>query len=158
MDARVHKRVQRYGWDLASNDYDSLWQEQLAPARAGMLDLAALAPGEHVLDLACGTGIATLDAARAVGSTGTVVGTDLSGQMVEVAQQRAAEQQLSNVTFARMDAETLDLPDATFDIVLCSLGLMYLPDPQRAVSEWLRVLKPGGRVAIAIWGKRANCG
>jgi ubiquinone/menaquinone biosynthesis C-methylase UbiE len=158
MDARLQRRVQRYGWDLASNDYDSLWQEQLAPARAGMLDLAALAPGEHVLDLACGTGIATLDAARAVGSTGTVVGTDLSGQMVEVAQQRAAAQQLSNVTFARMDAETLDLPDATFDIVLCSLGLMYLPDPQRAVSEWLRVLKPGGRVAIAIWGKRANCG
>ena len=57
-----------------------------------------------------------------------------------------------------MDAETLDLPDATFDVVLCSLGLMYLPDPQHAVREWLRVLKPGGRVAIAVWGKRVNCG
>jgi ubiquinone/menaquinone biosynthesis C-methylase UbiE len=158
MDARLQRRVQRYGWDLASNDYDPLWQEQLAPARMGTLDLAALAPGEHVLDLACGTGLLTLAAADAVGASGKVVGTDLSGQMVDVARQRAAERQLRNVTFARMDAETLDLPDATFDVVTCSLGLMYVPDPVRAVREWLRVLKPGGRVAIGVWGKRVNCG
>ena len=158
MNARLQRRVQRYGWDLASNDYDPLWQEQLAPARTGTLDLASLAPGEHVLDLACGTGLVTLAAADTVGANGTVVGTDLSGQMVEVARQRADTRQLQNVTFARMDAETLDLPDATFDAVLCSLGLMYLPDPARAVREWLRVLKPGGRVVIAVWGKRVNCG
>jgi ubiquinone/menaquinone biosynthesis C-methylase UbiE len=158
MNARLQRRVQRYGWDLASNDYDPLWQEQLAPARTGTLDLASLAPGEHVLDLACGTGLVTLAAADTVGAKGTVVGTDLSGQMVEVARQRADTRRLQNVTFARMDAETLDLPDATFDAVLCSLGLMYLPDPARAVREWLRVLKPGGRVVIAVWGKRVNCG
>jgi SAM-dependent methyltransferase len=87
-----------------------------------------------------------------------VLGTDLSGQMVAVARQRAADQQVSNVTFKRMDAETLDFPAATFDVVLCSLGLMYVPDAQRALREWLRVLKPGGRVAIAVWGKRVNCG
>jgi ubiquinone/menaquinone biosynthesis C-methylase UbiE len=78
--------------------------------------------------------------------------------MIAVARQRAAEQQVSNVAFKRMDAETLDFPDATFDVVLCSLGLMYVPDAQRALREWLRVLKPGGRVAIAVWGKRVNCG
>lgn len=158
MNSRLQRRIQRYGWDLASNDYDPLWQEQLAPARAGTLDLASLAPGEHVLDLACGTGLVTLAAADRVGAHGTVVGTDLSGQMVELARQRANTRQLPNVTFARMDAETLELPDATFDAVLCSLGLMYVPDPARALSEWLRVLKPGGRVVIAIWGKRVNCG
>jgi ubiquinone/menaquinone biosynthesis C-methylase UbiE len=158
MNSRLQRRVQRYGWDLASNDYDPLWQEQLAPARTGTLDLAALAPGEHVLDLACGTGLLTLAAADAVGPDGTVVGTDLSGQMVEVARQRAAARQLPNATFARMDAETLDLPDATFDVVLCSLGLMYVPDPARAIREWQRVLKPGGRVVISVWGKRVNCG
>ena len=158
MDARLQRRVQRYGWDLASNDYDPLWQEQLAPARVETLAHASLAPGDRVLDLACGTGLVTLEAARSVGPQGTVLGTDLSGQMVEVARRRAAEERLSNATFQRMDAEILDLPDATFDVVLCALGLMYLPDAQGAVREWLRVLKPGGRVAIAVWGKRVNCG
>ena len=158
MDARLQRRVQRYGWDLASNDYDPLWQEQLAPARTGLLALANLAPGEHVLDLACGTGLVTLDAARSVGPHGKVLGTDISGQMIEVARQRAADQHLSNVTFQRMDAQTLDLPDATFDVVLCALGLMYLPEPHHAVQEWRRVLKPGGRVVVAVWGKRVNCG
>jgi ubiquinone/menaquinone biosynthesis C-methylase UbiE len=158
MEARLQRRVQRYGWDLASSDYDPLWQEQLAPARQGMLEFASLVPGEHVLDLACGTALATLDAARAVGPHGRVLGTDLSGEMIAIARQRAGDQQLWNATFERMDAETLDLPDAAFDVVLCSLGLMYVPDPQRAVREWLRVLKPGGRVAIAVWGKRSNCG
>lgn len=158
MDAKLQRRVQRYGWDLASNDYDCLWQEQLAPARNWLLALAALTPGQRVLDLACGTGLVTLAAAASVGPGGSVLGTDLSGQMVAVARQRAADQQVSNVSFERMDAETLDFPAATFDAVLCSLGLMYVPDPQRAVREWLRVLKPGGRVAIAVWGKRANCG
>ena len=158
MDARLQRRVQRYGWDLASNDYDPLWQEQLAPARAGLLALAKLAPGEHVLDLACGTGLVTLDAARSVGPHGTVLGTDISGQMIEIARQRAADQQLSNATFQRMDAQTLDLPDATFDVALCALGLMYVPEPHQAVKEWRRVLKPGGRVVVAVWGKRVNCG
>ena len=158
MDARLQRRVQRYGWDLASTDYDPLWHEQLSPARTEMLAVASLSLGERVLDLACGTGLLTLEAARAVGPHGTVLGTDLSGQMVEVARRHAAEEQLSNVTFQRMDAETLDLPDATFDVVLCALGLMYLPDAQRGMREWLRVLKPGGRVAIAVWGKRSNCG
>jgi len=123
-----------------------------------MLAFASLASGERVLDLACGTGVVTVNAARSVAAHGAVLGTDLSGQMIEVAKQRALEQQLSNVSFQRMDAEALDLPDASFDVVLCALGLMYLPDPQRALREWLRVLKPGGRVAIAIWGKRVNCG
>jgi ubiquinone/menaquinone biosynthesis C-methylase UbiE len=158
MDAKLQRRVQRYGWDLASTDYDPLWQEQLAPARNWMLSSAALAPGEKVLDLACGTGLVTLAAAASVGPDGSVLGTDISGQMVAVARQRAIEQQVSNVTFERMDAETLDFPDATFDVVLCSLGLMYVPDPERAVREWRRVLRPGGRVAMAVWGKRANCG
>jgi len=158
MDARLQRRVQRYGWDLASTEYDPLWEEQLAPARNGMLALASLAPDERVLDLACGTGLVTLNAARSVGPGGSVLGTDISGHMIEIAQQRALEQQLSNVAFQRMDAETFDLPRASFDVVLCSLGLMYVPDPQHAVREWLRVLKPGGRVAIAVWGKRVNCG
>jgi ubiquinone/menaquinone biosynthesis C-methylase UbiE len=158
MEAKLQRRVQRYGWDLACNDYEPLWQSQLAAARDGLFKLAALAPGEHVLDLACGTGLVTFDAARAVGPEGKVLGTDISGQMVDAARRRATEQNISNVAFARMDAETLDLPDASCDVVLCALGLMYLPDPQAAVREWQRVLRPGGRVVIAVWGRRSECG
>jgi SAM-dependent methyltransferase len=57
-----------------------------------------------------------------------------------------------------MDAERLALPDASFDVVLCSLGLMYVPDPEQALREMRRVLRPGGRLALAVWGERANCG
>jgi len=99
MDARLQRRIQRYGWDLASTEYDPLWEEQLTPARNGMLAFASLAPGERVLDLACGTGLVTLNAARSVGADGAVLGTDISGHMIEIGQQRAREQQLSNVTF-----------------------------------------------------------
>ena len=60
--------------------------------------------------------------------------------------------------FARMDAEQLDLPDARFDVALCALGLMYVPDPAKAAREMRRVLRPGGRMVIAVWGERARCG
>ena len=158
MDANLQRRVQRYGWDLAANDYEALWQMQLADAQATLLACASLAPGERVLDVACGTGLVTLAAARAVGPYGRVFGVDLSGQMVDVADQRARERQLSNVGFARMDAEKLDLPDASFDVALCALGLMYMPEPEQAMREMLRVLRPGGRLGLAVWGERSLCG
>ena len=158
MDARLQRRVQRYGWDLAAHDYEPLWQTQLADAQATLLACASPAAGERVLDVACGTGLVTLAAARAVGPDGRVVGIDLSGQMVDAARQRAAERQLSNVSFARMDAEELDLPDASFDVALCALGLMYLPDPEQALREMRRVLRPAGRLGLAVWGERSRCG
>jgi len=158
MDARLQRRVQRYGWDLAAQDYETLWQGQLADARHALLDAAVLAPGERVLDVACGTGLVALDAARAVGATGWVTGIDLSDRMVGAACDRASAQQLRNVDFARMDAEALGLPEGDFDVVLCALGLMYLPDPPRALREMRRVLRPGGRLVLAVWGERARCG
>jgi ubiquinone/menaquinone biosynthesis C-methylase UbiE len=158
MDARFQRRVQRYGWDLAADDYEPLWQAQLAEAQAAMMALAALAPGTQVLDVACGTGLVSLEAARAVGPDGHVLGVDLSGRMLNCAERRAADVKLSNCSFARMDAERLSLPDASFDIVLCALGLMYMPDPEQALREMRRVLRPGGRIALAVWGERSNCG
>lgn len=158
MDARLQRRVQRYGWDLAAADYEPLWQAQLAGAQQALLAGAALVPGERVLDVACGTGLVSFAAARAVGADGRVVGVDLSGSMVDAANRRAVERQVSNASFARMDAELLDLPDAAFDVVLCALGLMYLPEPERALREMRRVLRPGGRLVVAVWGERARCG
>lgn len=158
MEPRLQRRVQRYGWDLAAGDYEALWQEQLAPAQAELLAMASLAPGEKVLDVACGTGLVSLQAARTVGPLGHVLGVDLSGQMVEAAGRRAVGCGLLNVDFARMDGETLDLPDAGFDAALCALGLMYMPEPEQALREMRRVLRPGGRVGLAVWGERARCG
>ncbi len=158
MDARLQRRVQRYGWDLAADGYEPLWRLQLAAAQAAMLASASLAAGQRVLDIACGTGLVSFDAARAVGPNGRVLGVDLSGKMVDAAQRRAAERKLPNVSFARMDAEALGVPDRSFDAVLCALGLMYLPDPAQALREMLRVLRPGGRLSLAVWGERSRCG
>jgi len=119
---------------------------------------ASLAPGKRVLDIACGTGLVSFAAARAVGPNGQVLGVDLSGRMVSSAQRRASQMNLSNCSFARMDAETLDLPDASFDIVLCALGLMYMPHPEQALREMRRVLRPEGRICLAVWGERSKCG
>jgi ubiquinone/menaquinone biosynthesis C-methylase UbiE len=158
MEAKLQRRVQRYGWDLAAPDYEALWGTQLADAQTALLAAAALRPGQRVLDVACGTGLVSLEAARAVGPTGRVLGIDLSGAMVDATRHAARQRQVANLDVARMDAEALDLPDASVDVVLCALGLMYLPEPERAVREMRRVLRPGGRLVLAVWGERSRCG
>jgi ubiquinone/menaquinone biosynthesis C-methylase UbiE len=158
MKAQLQRRIQRYGWDKAVRYYEQFWKQQLEPAQTRLLQLARLQPGEQVLDVACGTGLVSCRAAALVGPGGTVVGTDLAAHMVEYAQQAAARQHLPQVTFSRMDAEDLQLPDGTFDAALCALGLMYVPDPVGALRGMLRVLKPGGRAVAAVWGRRDRCG
>ncbi len=158
MEPRLQRRIQRYGWDLAAAAYDSLWQNQLAPAQAALLACAGLKPGERVLDVACGTGVMSLDAAARVSPGGEVVGVDLSGRMIEMARRRAMQEQCANASFGRADAESLGLPENSFDAALCALGLMYLPDPDRAVLAMRRVLRPGGRIILAVWGQRSQCG
>ena len=158
MDDRLQRRIQRYGWDLAADAYEPSWQASLADAQLALLTLASPVPGEHVLDVACGTGLVTFEAARAVCPGGHVLGVDLSGRMVDVARQRAVDQDLPNCRFARMDAEALAFSDASYDVALCALGLMYVPDPDRALLEMRRVLRPGGRIALAVWGERSRCG
>ena len=158
MEPKLQKRVQRYGWDLAADDYEPLWGPQLEPAQRELLRAASPRPGERVLDVACGTRLVSFDAAWEVGRAGEVVGVDISGQMVEAAARRMAVRGAPALSFARMDAEDLDLPDGGFDVVVCALGLMYAPHPERALAEMRRVLKPGGRMVTAVWGDRDRCG
>jgi ubiquinone/menaquinone biosynthesis C-methylase UbiE len=158
MQPKLQRRIQRYGWDLAAGSYESLWQAQLWPAQAALLECAALAAGECVLDVACGTGLVSFAAADAVGAGGRIVGTDISGGMVDAARERASQRGTGNAEFFRMDAEELALPDESFDAALCALGFMYLPRPEVAAREMRRVLRPGGRVVAAVWGKRSACG
>jgi ubiquinone/menaquinone biosynthesis C-methylase UbiE len=158
LEPRLQRRVQRYGWDLAADDYEPLWGAQIAPAHHALLDAARLWAGERVLDVACGTGLVSLQAAARVRPAGQVLGVDISERMVAEAAARAAAHGAANATFARMDAEALDLPDESFDAVLCALGLMYAPTPETALAEMARVLRPGGRAVLAVWGERAACG
>ena len=158
MEPRLQRRVQRYGWDLAACAYESLWGAQLAPAQAEVMACARLRPGEHVLDVACGTGATAIEAAASVSPGGRVVGVDLSGRMVEAARARAQQEHCLNARFERMDAERLELPDDSFDAVLCALGLMYVPHPERAIAEMRRVLRRQGRIVLAVWGERRHCG
>jgi len=158
MEDRVQRRVQRYGWDLAAAEYEELWRPQLAAAQSRLLELAAPARGERVLDVACGTGLVSFPAAAAVGPEGHVLGVDISGRMVEAAVARGRALGVGNASFERMDAERLAMADASVDLALCALGLMYVPDPAVALGEMRRVLRPGGRMALAVWGEPARCG
>jgi ubiquinone/menaquinone biosynthesis C-methylase UbiE len=158
MDPRLQRRVQRYGWDKAVNDYEAGWRTQLEPAQSLMLEMIALQPGAQVLDVACGTGLVSFRIVDAVGKEGAVVGTDISGEMIDTARRLAAARNIDNIIFERFDAEDLKLDCDPFDAAACALGLMYVPNPVRAVEEMRRLLKPGGRTAAAVWGARAKCG
>jgi SAM-dependent methyltransferase len=158
MEASLQRRIQRYGWDRASSLYERYWSEQLAPAQRRLLEIAKLRPGESVLDVACGTGLVSCPAAAAVMPGGRLIGADISQRMVEAARLRADRAGCGNASFLRMDAEQLEFEDASFDAVLCALGLMYVHEPLSAVREMLRVLKAGGRACAAVWGRRSLCG
>ncbi len=158
MDARLQRRVQRYGWDKAAAYYDQYWARQLEPAQDRMLALAAIGEGERVIDVACGTGLVTFRAAEATGPRGRVVATDISDVMADRVTAMAAGRNMLYVTAERSDAEEISWDAASFDVALCALGLMYVADPLRALEQMHRVLRPGGRVAVAVWGQRSRCG
>ncbi len=158
MEPALQRRVQRYGWDKASAYYETFWQKQLQPAQDKLMQLANIQAGEKVIDIACGTGLVTFRATQKVGENGFVLGTDISDKMVELATAVSAEKKFGNVKIQRMDAEELTVEDEMYDVALCALGLMYIPDSLKSLKEMARVLKPGGRAVAAVWGKRDRCG
>jgi SAM-dependent methyltransferase len=121
-----------------------------------LLELSAPRPGERVLELACGPGGVGIAAARLVGPAGEVVVSDVAAEMTAIAAARAATLGLGNVRALTLDLDDLDQPDQAYDVVLCREGLMFAFDPARAVAEIRRVLRPGGRMAVSVWGPRAR--
>ncbi|HTR56380.1 MAG TPA: methyltransferase domain-containing protein [Kofleriaceae bacterium] len=152
-DPIQYKTTTRDQWDRAAEAWHR-WGPTLGawlgPATERMLDLAGVAPGQRVLDVAAGAGEQTQTIARRVGPGGSVLATDLSPRILELADADARRAGLANVTTRAMDGEHLDLADASFDVVVSRVGLIYFPDQQRALSEMRRVLAPGGRVAAIV--------
>src|SRR5215813_11699231 len=130
-------RSQRGTWrstDAAHWQHDVERRRQdFADATRRMLAAAALQPGDHVLDIAAGTGDQSLVAARLVGPSGSLVATDLSADMLSIAARVVQQEGVSNITTRVMDAQQLDFDEATFDAAICRLGLMLLPDPGQAL-------------------------
>jgi ubiquinone/menaquinone biosynthesis C-methylase UbiE len=137
-------------WAEHADDVD----ERGAGVTEVMLSRSGPQRGDRVLELACGPGGAGLAAAERVGPEGQVVLSDVAAEMTSIAAARAASRGLVNVRTATLDLEQIDQPDASFDVVLCREGLMFAVEPDRAVNEIHRVLRPAGRVAIAVWASR----
>lgn len=145
-----HKEQQRLQWGASA----PAWEDQaefvvrtLDGLAERLLDLAGVASGKRVLDIACGAGEPSIGAAR---RGAAVTATDLAPAMVEATRRRASQAGVS--LEARVaDAEALDFPDGSFDALTCRFGLMFCPQPERAAAEMRRVLRPGGRFAIAVW-------
>lgn len=121
-----------------------------------MVAIARPQPGEAVLDVATGTGLAAIAAARLVGPAGTVVGVDRSPGMLAGAGEARAAAGVRNVELVQADAERYALPAAGFDVVLCASALPYFTDVPAALKAWHRWLKPGGRVAFNCWSAASS--
>jgi SAM-dependent methyltransferase len=134
-------------------DYVAPLTTQFFPA---FFKLAALQPGERVLDLACGPGDTTIEAAFKAGASGEVLGIDSSPEFVALARRRALDAGLSNVRFEVMDACALELAASYWDVVICHLAIAEFADPQAALAEVQRVLRPVGRLAVSCWGESAR--
>src|SRR6266566_5224678 len=131
-------------------------RQDMAEATQRMLEAAGLGPGDHVLDIAAGTGDQSIFAARIVGPGGSILATDSSAEMLGIAARVVQQEGLTNITTRVMDAEQLDLQDNAFDAVICRLGLMLILHFQQALREIRRVLKPGGKLAALVWSAPEN--
>jgi len=124
-----------------------------APLTEALIQHAQIREGQSVLDVAGGAGEPSLTIAEVVGPHGSVTCTDAVAEMVEAARHEADRRGIKNVVFRRCSADSLPFPDNSFDAVISRLGAMFFPDPHAAIREMLRVAKPGGNLALAVWHK-----
>jgi ubiquinone/menaquinone biosynthesis C-methylase UbiE len=127
--------------------------KMFVPLTRALIERAGIHKGQTVLDVAGGAGEPSLTIAEVVGPEGSVTYTDGVAQMVEAARAEAQRRGITNVQFHQTAAESLPFAESSFDVVVSRLGVMLFRDPDTAVREMLRVLKPGGTLAFAVWGK-----
>lgn len=156
-DPAAFRRESAQRWERAAQGWAAhraAFQTAATPVSKWMVDAIDPQPGHRVLELAAGTADTGLMAAQRVRPGGTLIATDVAEAMLDGARARAGELELGNVEFRAMDAEWIDRPAADVDAVLCRFGIMLLADPAACAREVRRVLRPGGRLALATWTTR----
>jgi SAM-dependent methyltransferase len=150
------------GWQIPGN-WVEIYETIFVPAMMGewcprLVALVNARPGEFILDVACGTGALTRCAARTIGQQGQVVGLDISPDMLSVARGIPADgSNTATIEWREGDVGAIPFAENTFDVVFCAFGLMFFPDRAAALNEMRRVLKPKGRMALAVWGAMDQC-
>lgn len=154
MDATEMKAREFQSWSSVApgwRKHDRRLTDAFHGVSLALLDKAGIRSGQHVLDVACGTGEPAIPAALRVGPTGRVYATDLVAAMVAFAREKAQARQLANIDFAVSDGELLDLPAGAFDAATMRWGLMFMPDPVACLQRIRAALKPGALFATATW-------
>lgn len=156
-DANQFKIGQRNSWDNVAVGWNKWWKTFEKGAQKvsnKLVELAEIKPGQRVLDIATGIGEPAITAARTVGDKGHVIATDISTQMLAIGRERTIAQGLQNmIEFREGDAESVDLPNSSFEAVLSRWGLMFLPNLRMALDNIQKSLINGGRLAAAVWGE-----
>jgi ubiquinone/menaquinone biosynthesis C-methylase UbiE len=123
------------------------------PITQALIDDAGIVAGQSILDVAGGSGEPSLTISKRVGPNGSVICTDVVAEMVNIAQSEARQKGLTNIHFRQCAADSLPFENDSFDVVVCRLGAMFFPDPLAGLREMLRVTKPSGVIALAVWGR-----
>jgi len=110
--------------------------------------------GARILDVCCGSGASAIPAAEAVGPDGSVLGIDLAENLLALGSSKANQRGLKNIQFRSGDMLQLDLPDASFDAVICVFGIFFVPDMKSGLRALWRIVRPGGKLAVTTWGPR----
>lgn len=145
-----YREYTRVTWNESAEAYVGLLRN-LEPFRSDLVSRLVPQAGERILDMGTGPGEPAITIAARIGTTGHVTGIDLSENMVSIAQRVARARGLENVDFRVMDCGALEFPHESFDAIISSFGFQIFTDPEKAAREALRVLKPGGRIAVSVW-------
>ena len=142
-------------WEMAAPGW-AKWEHIFAQATEILLDMSAINQGMRVLDVACGAGSQTIEAARRVGPDGHVVASDISDTMLEHVRQNAGKAGIENIETIATAAEELDAALGPFDAAICRMGLMLFPAPQKALERIRQILRPGGRFSALVFTTPAS--